>query len=722
MEKDSSSLDNLAQRVKEDLFSASAADHVYSFLPSSAYDTAWVAMIPDPGQPHRPKFQSCLDWILGNQNGDGGFWADLDHLMHLPSLDSLTATLACMLALKKWGLGSQNIDKGLGDPHPLLAMYLEVLPAGYINISPEECVLGHQNEDGSLFQSPSATAYAFMTTGNDKCMRYLETLVRRRGHGVPSVYPMDENVVRLCMVDHLSRLGCAERFPVEIGGVMELAYSNWIAQEGRMPMMKDVARQIYEDSLAFRLLRMHGYRVSPRRFCWFIHDDQLLSNMKENHSFFLGAMYSVHKAAHLTFSGEDELEKAGTFSRKILEKGLLCYNPEDGGAYFNNLQTEILHELELPWLARMDHIEHRKYIERSQRGYGLWIGKTSSIRLSCFNDITIRHLAQRNFNTRQSIYKAELEELKRWSKDVGFTDIGFGREKTAYCYYASAVTSCLPLLSDVRKIVAKCAVLVTVADDFFDEEGSLHELHALTKAVKRWDEEGLSGHSKVIFDALDGLVNDLVLRSSFKQGKYIKKILQSIKEVKTGKHNMVLLCSRENPQADIQDSVAHIMQILDEKQKELMELILMNDHCDVPKEWKKLYLSTLRTFQMFFNSRNLFDSPTALLEDLNFAIYDPLVLDAAERSRFLPESPKVPAGLRKGKTASPRIATLMKSQTVLEQVRYNVVGHGCRRSLSETKQSRKYLMHGKVHNTHGITSYMIAEVMTRHASGPMFRM
>lgn len=67
----------------------------------------------------------------------------------------------------------------------------------------------------------------------------------------------------------------------------------------------------------------------------------MLSNIEENRGFFKGAMYSVYKAAHLTFSGEDELDKAGTFSRKILEKGLLCCDPEDGAEYFNDLQIEV---------------------------------------------------------------------------------------------------------------------------------------------------------------------------------------------------------------------------------------------------------------------------------------------------------------------------------------------------------------------------------------------
>lgn len=64
--------------------------------------------------------------------------------------------------------------------------------------------------------------------------------------------------------------------------------------------------------------------------------------------------------------------------------------------------------------------------------------------------------------------------------------MGFGREKTTYCYFLIATAVNLPLQSDLRKVVARCAILVTVIDDFFDEEGSEDELESLTKAVQRY--------------------------------------------------------------------------------------------------------------------------------------------------------------------------------------------------------------------------------------------
>lgn len=65
--------------------------------------------------------------------------------------------------------------------------------------------------------------------------------------------------------------------------------------------------------------------------------------------------------------------------------------------------------------------------------------------------------------------------------------MGFGREKTTYCYFAVAASNSLPRGSAVRLIVAKSAILITVADDFFDMKGSLDDLRSLNEAVQRYN-------------------------------------------------------------------------------------------------------------------------------------------------------------------------------------------------------------------------------------------
>ena len=82
----------------------------------SAYDTAWVAMVPAPaGSAPAPRYPGCVDWILRSQRRDDGSWGPGD-----PSLrkDALSSTLACVLALTTWGVGGDAVARGILSRRP----------------------------------------------------------------------------------------------------------------------------------------------------------------------------------------------------------------------------------------------------------------------------------------------------------------------------------------------------------------------------------------------------------------------------------------------------------------------------------------------------------------------------------------------------------------------------------------------------------------------------
>ena len=79
-------------------------------LSISSYDTAWVAMVSSPTSSHSPLFPQCLNWLLDNQLSDGS-WGLPDRHPSLMS-DALLSTLACILALKQWSIGEDQINKG----------------------------------------------------------------------------------------------------------------------------------------------------------------------------------------------------------------------------------------------------------------------------------------------------------------------------------------------------------------------------------------------------------------------------------------------------------------------------------------------------------------------------------------------------------------------------------------------------------------------------------
>lgn len=69
-------------------------------------------------------------------------------------------------------------EEVVGDFHcyPPLMSYLEALPPSYVN---EKDICKNLSADGSLFQSPSATAKAFMAYGTQECLDYLQSLAQR---------------------------------------------------------------------------------------------------------------------------------------------------------------------------------------------------------------------------------------------------------------------------------------------------------------------------------------------------------------------------------------------------------------------------------------------------------------------------------------------------------------------------------------------------------------
>ncbi|PIN19742.1 Alpha-farnesene synthase [Handroanthus impetiginosus] len=800
MEPSLSSIQSLVSEIKKDIFFENAI-----MVSPSAYDTAWLAMIPEQkngsnNNNNGPMFRSCLNWIVENQK-EGGFWGETNE-EDLPTIDTLPATLACLLALDKWNVGHRHIQNGLQFIYskaeillkinyqnlprwfvlvfpamielaeeagldlvfptglravianifvkrqqilemeelveesryfPPLISYMEALPSTY-DFDTQETVKQYLSSDGSLFQSPSATAQAFMATGNVRCLNFLRSLVQKFPSGVPAKYPMDGDLIKLCMVDHVQGLGVAELFNDEIEQILAQAYRNIQKENKSNPTETNIIPiKLFKDALAFRLLRMQGYDVNPGSFCWFLQEPEILAYTGENREYFISAMYNVYRATNLQFPGETELEEARKISLNILES----YNARNRDLNFmipKGLQNMINYELSAPWTARLDRLHHRKWIEENKIS-PLWNGKASFYRLCCLDDEKLLQLAVRNFEFQQSIYMRELEELKEWSKKWRLSEMGFGREKTVYTYFAISATSCIPHNSIMRLVIAKTAIIITVADDFYDMEGSLNELEFLTDAVKRWDSKGLSGHSKTIFDALDDLVNDIaadfhpqerskivpklqdIWREAFmawmverrwsltgylpSMDEYLETGMRSIaahtvtlpatsfltqehtlnpfeysnitkllmtitrlandtqsyqKEQADGKINLVLLHMKQNPNTTLQDSIDYVQQLLEEKTKEFLKHVFMDGFDeDMPKSCRHIHLSCLKVFQMFFNSANLFDSETALLDDIKKAIYLPI--DHKEKSKPLVKPlQSVPPQTKKKKEGS-RIST-----------------------------------------------------------------
>lgn len=106
------SIKSLVAGVKTEVFSElTENNNLESFVSASAYDTAWLAMIPLVENNEKvPMFSGCLNWIVRNQK-ESGFWGETDD-QDLPTIDALPSTLACLIALKTWNAGHPNIESG----------------------------------------------------------------------------------------------------------------------------------------------------------------------------------------------------------------------------------------------------------------------------------------------------------------------------------------------------------------------------------------------------------------------------------------------------------------------------------------------------------------------------------------------------------------------------------------------------------------------------------
>lgn len=124
---ESSSSCSLVEKIKRKIFSSNVDP--YTYICPSAYDTAWLAMIPDSHDPSKPMFKNCLHWLINNQN-EQGFWGDCDASAK-PSWETLPATLASMVALKKWNTGALLIQRGA---ILITFMLLELLDCSFISL------------------------------------------------------------------------------------------------------------------------------------------------------------------------------------------------------------------------------------------------------------------------------------------------------------------------------------------------------------------------------------------------------------------------------------------------------------------------------------------------------------------------------------------------------------------------------------------------------------
>ncbi|XP_027342506.1 ent-kaur-16-ene synthase, chloroplastic isoform X2 [Abrus precatorius] len=543
-------------------------------LSVSSYDTAWLAMVSSPTSPHTPFFPQCLNWLLDNQLFDGS-WALPGHHPLLMN-DALLSTLSCILALKQWGVGEDQINRGLQfiesnitsindeKQHPpigfdilfpslieyaqnlginppigattLEAMfqkrerefqrgsqsnsegwraYLAYISEGMRKSKDWQTILKYQRKNGSLFNSPATTAAVFQHLKNADCLNYLQSVLEKFGSAVPTVYPLDI-YARLYMIDSLERLGINHHFKEEIQSVLDETYRYWLQGE------EDIFLDPTICAMAFRMLRLNGYDVSSDPFYQYSEDK--FANSLKGYLKDVGAVLELYKASQvMVHPNESVLVRQSLWTRHLLKQDSSPFR-----LYADKLQSYVDQEvndvLNFPYHANLERLLNRRSIEH----YNVEEARSlkTSYRSCNLANREILKLAVEDFNICQSIHSEELKQLSRWVVENRLDKLNFARQKLAYCYFSSAATLFPPELSDARISWAKNGVLTTVVDDFFDVGGSEKEQVDLIQLVEEWDVDintvNCSETVKIIFSAIHSTVCEIGERSVKRQGHNVK--------------------------------------------------------------------------------------------------------------------------------------------------------------------------------------------------------
>nr|ALJ30097.1 kaurene synthase-like protein [Stevia rebaudiana] len=498
-------------------------------LSASAYDTAWVAMVPSPNSPLSPCFPDCLKWVMDNQLDDGS-WGLVNHTHHLFPLvkDTLSSTLASIVALKKWNVGEYQINKGLSFIESNLASASdenEPSPVGFDIIFPhmlehakdlsiklpleekdlrlflhkrelelKRChskeresymayiseglgssydlnmVMKYQMKNGSILNSPSASSAALIHHENVGCLNYLTSVLKKFGSAVPTLYPLDL-YVWLYMVDQLERLGITRHFTVEIQTVLDEAYRCWMQRDEQIFMNAGTC------ALAFRVLRTNGYQISSDPLAEIMKEGSYMSPYEEPFEDICAAL-EAYRASQIIFQDEPAFGELNLLSADFLKRKTTPSNRLS--KYFDK---QVDDAFKYPFNASLERVSTRRniqnYIIDDTR-----ISKTTYRSSNISNEDYIK-LAKEDFNACQSIHLKEWEDLERWVVENNLDKIK-SRQLMGYCYFVAASIYSSRELSDARYTWAKAGYLITILDDFFDIEGSMGELENLIQCIEKW--------------------------------------------------------------------------------------------------------------------------------------------------------------------------------------------------------------------------------------------
>ncbi|CAI0440859.1 unnamed protein product [Linum tenue] len=198
------------------------------------------------------------------------------------------------------------------------------------------------------------------------------------------------------LINLLERLGVSYHFQAQIENQLRLIFEN---------SLSDVAERdgdLYSVSLAFRVLRQHGYRVPCDVFDKF--KDVKTGEFKESLRGDVRGILSLYEACHLRLHGEPILEEALAFSRSTLQ--LEDYSATN--VIKPHLAAHIENALICPFHKSARRIDSWRFIS--------FYAEEES------RDKTLLRFAKLDFNFVQLMHQNELAFVSRWWRDTGLQE------------------------------------------------------------------------------------------------------------------------------------------------------------------------------------------------------------------------------------------------------------------------------------------------------------
>ncbi|KAL2227276.1 UNVERIFIED_CONTAM: Syn-copalyl diphosphate synthase TPS3, chloroplastic, partial [Sesamum indicum] len=429
-------LEDLTEYIKK--FLSSIDEGRINVLP---YDTAWVALIRDIHGEDSPQFPGSLEWVAQNQLQDGS-WGE-EHVFS--AYDRLLNTLACVVALKTWNVHPHKSQKGIAyikeNIHQLEHANAEHMTCGFEIVFPAllqrardmgihdlpydapvlqeiyaarnhklaripkelmhkvrtsllfslegledlewQKLLKLLEHDGSFLSSPSSTAFAFMETKDENCLKYINYIVQKFNGGV----------------DRLTRLGISHLFESEIKNCLEYVHSFW-GEKGLFSGRKSEFCDVDCTAMGFMLLRLHGFNVSP----------DVLKKFKKDDGF-------------SCFYGQ-------TF--------------ESLSPIFNLYRSsQVKNGWEIPWYASLPRVIACLYIETYCGSDYIWIGK-SLYRLPDINNDAYLELAKLDFNRCQALHQTEWNHMQEWYENSNLQELGISQKDVLAAFFLAAASAFEP--------------------------------------------------------------------------------------------------------------------------------------------------------------------------------------------------------------------------------------------------------------------------------------